>query len=103
MYNFACQANPLSRRLNSISRVGAFRMYGQELLVAELIALRSSIVSLAREVLANQGSDAFLSVQQRAENLAANCKNSHGLYHPKIREQATKIVGDIFNQADNGS
>jgi hypothetical protein len=39
--------------------------------------------------------------QQRAENFAANSKNSHGLYHPKIREQATKIVGDIFNQADN--
>jgi hypothetical protein len=47
-------------------------MYGQELLVAELIALRSSIASLARGVLANQGSEAFFMAQQRAENFAAN-------------------------------
>jgi len=75
-------------------------MTSQELILAEMLALRCSIAALARELLLRQGSEAFHHAQAQAERFAASAAHSGGSFDASVKDRAVRVVSDIFTQAD---
>jgi hypothetical protein len=67
-------------------------------LVGELLALRAVTAALAREVLLNLGSEAFIRLEAQAKQFAGT---PEGRFPPAVVRQAQEVLSDIFQDADD--
>lgn len=75
-------------------------MTAQDMLLAEILALRCCVAALARETLLRQGSEAFIHAQAQADKFAKEATPSTGQFSTELRERAARIVSDVFTMAD---
>ena len=76
-------------------------MNGNEMILAELLALRCSVAALAREILLRNGSEAFVHAEAQAKHFAANAAHSGGAFSDAMRERAIRVTSDIFAMGDS--